>query len=396
MFIYQTCLDLQSGVKIKGGPYGRPYVFPPVMLVTSCFPCTQVTFLLKNTDHFSNFASLINWTSCLYILYICMYVASSARGPKRETHSARTVISMAPQQNKWSLQGATALVTGGTGGIGWTTHFSSSLLFDFLMSQPAGWLYTISVRWSSSSDIFHSNLVSCFDDAYDVHNDRHAVVEELAGLGASVYTCTFAEAELQECLDKWKAKGLQVAGSVCDVSSRAGREKLMDDVSRFFNSKLNILVSCLINIVYIYNMMRVWLYIHPDARVLGFYAKHACSGCSSLANIICAFARESVRGKQRRNNYFEAYGQLHGRGFRVHDEHQSRVGLPREPTSAPATHGLRIRERGVPILCRWRYVGRGRIALRNHQRYTVINQDLWIRVFVSKRLPKTENVPTPK
>lgn len=72
-----------------------------------------------------------------------------------------------------------------------------------------------------------------------------------------MYTCTFAEAELQECLDKWKAKGLQVAGSVCDVSSRAGREKLMDDVSRFFNSKLNILVSCLINIVYIYNMMRV-------------------------------------------------------------------------------------------------------------------------------------------
>ncbi|XP_031402366.1 LOW QUALITY PROTEIN: tropinone reductase homolog At1g07450-like [Punica granatum] len=94
-----------------------------------------------------------------------------------------------PQQNKWSLHGMTALVTGGTRGIG------------------------------------------------------HAVVEELAGLGASVYTCTFTEAELQECLEKWKVKGLQVTGSVCDVSSRADREKLMKDVSSFFGAKLDILVN---------------------------------------------------------------------------------------------------------------------------------------------------------
>ncbi len=69
------------------------------------------------------------------------------------------------------------------------------------------------------------------------------MVEELSGLGASVYMCTFDEAELQECLEKWKVKGLQVTGSVCDVSSRADREKLMKDVSCFFGAKLNILVS---------------------------------------------------------------------------------------------------------------------------------------------------------
>ncbi|PKI35254.1 hypothetical protein CRG98_044345 [Punica granatum] len=76
---------------------------------------------------------------------------------------------MAPQQNKWSLQGMTALVTGGSAGIG--------------------------------------------------------------------------EPELNECLDHWKVKGFKVAGSVCDVSSRAEREILIKDVSSFFNSKLDILVN---------------------------------------------------------------------------------------------------------------------------------------------------------
>ncbi|KAK4773672.1 hypothetical protein SAY87_028691 [Trapa incisa] len=61
----------------------------------------------------------------------------------------------------------------------------------------------------------------------------HAGVEEVVGLDASVYTCTFDEAESGRPMG-------QVAGSVCDVSSRAEREKLMEDVSNFFNAKLNI------------------------------------------------------------------------------------------------------------------------------------------------------------
>ncbi|GAB4860105.1 hypothetical protein Ancab_011583 [Ancistrocladus abbreviatus] len=90
---------------------------------------------------------------------------------------------------RWSLNGMTALVTGGTKGIG------------------------------------------------------HAVVGELAGLGATVHTCAQNEAGLDACLIDWKSKGFQVSGSVIDVSSRAQREKLMETVSSLFHGKLNILVN---------------------------------------------------------------------------------------------------------------------------------------------------------
>ncbi|THU53609.1 hypothetical protein C4D60_Mb10t16240 [Musa balbisiana] len=90
---------------------------------------------------------------------------------------------------RWSLGGMTALVTGGTRGIG------------------------------------------------------HAVVEELAGLGASVHTCSRKEADLTECLRKWAAKGFRVTGSVCDLSSREQRDQLIREVSATFNGKLNILVN---------------------------------------------------------------------------------------------------------------------------------------------------------
>ncbi|KAL5747931.1 hypothetical protein ACOSQ2_025228 [Xanthoceras sorbifolium] len=91
--------------------------------------------------------------------------------------------------NRWSLEGMTALVTGGTKGLG------------------------------------------------------HAVVEELTELGATVHTCSRNKAELNKCIHEWKIKGFIVSGSVCDVSSRSEREKLMDEVSSLFNGKLNILIN---------------------------------------------------------------------------------------------------------------------------------------------------------
>ncbi|PIA40440.1 hypothetical protein AQUCO_02500266v1 [Aquilegia coerulea] len=90
---------------------------------------------------------------------------------------------------RWSLQGMTALVTGGSKGIG------------------------------------------------------HAIVEELASLGASVYTCARSETQLNQVIEEWKELGFRVTGSVCDISVRQQREKLMEDVSSIFNGKLNIFVS---------------------------------------------------------------------------------------------------------------------------------------------------------
>ena len=72
---------------------------------------------------------------------------------------------------------------------------------------------------------------------------RHAIVEELAGFGATVHTCSRNEVDLNECLSECRKKGLQVTGSVCDVSSRAERENLISTASNLFNGKLNILVS---------------------------------------------------------------------------------------------------------------------------------------------------------
>lgn len=93
------------------------------------------------------------------------------------------------RDDRWSLNGMTALVTGGSEGIGL------------------------------------------------------AVVKELAKLGAKVHTCARNEARLEERIRDWEAKGLQVSGSICDASLRAEREKLMEIVSSKFNGVLNILVN---------------------------------------------------------------------------------------------------------------------------------------------------------
>ncbi|XP_010256817.1 PREDICTED: tropinone reductase homolog At5g06060-like isoform X3 [Nelumbo nucifera] len=74
-------------------------------------------------------------------------------------------------------------------------------------------------------------------------NQSHAIVEELAGLGAIVHTCSRNEDELNCCLGDWMTKGFQVTESVCDVSAQLQRKDLMETVSSVFSGKLNILIN---------------------------------------------------------------------------------------------------------------------------------------------------------
>uniref|UniRef100_A0ACD5W8K6 Uncharacterized protein n=1 Tax=Avena sativa TaxID=4498 RepID=A0ACD5W8K6_AVESA len=71
----------------------------------------------------------------------------------------------------------------------------------------------------------------------------HAIVEELAGFGARVHTCSRNAAELEECRRRWEELKLPVTVSVCDVSVRAEREMLMETVYQTFDGKLDILVN---------------------------------------------------------------------------------------------------------------------------------------------------------
>ncbi|KAF5953729.1 hypothetical protein HYC85_006585 [Camellia sinensis] len=96
---------------------------------------------------------------------------------------------MSSRDGRWSLKGMTALVTGGTRGIG------------------------------------------------------YAIVEELAEFGAVIHTCSRNQTELNERLKEWESKGYRVTGSVCDMLSRDQREKLMKTVSSVFNGNFNILVN---------------------------------------------------------------------------------------------------------------------------------------------------------
>ncbi|CAO1940243.1 unnamed protein product [Urochloa humidicola] len=105
---------------------------------------------------------------------------------------AATAASRSREESRWSLAGKTALVTGGTRGIGL------------------------------------------------------AIVEELARLGARVHTCSRTAGDLDACRRRWAGKGFladAITASVCDVSSQRDREGLVGTVRDLFQGQLHILVN---------------------------------------------------------------------------------------------------------------------------------------------------------
>jgi NAD(P)-dependent dehydrogenase (short-subunit alcohol dehydrogenase family) len=112
----------------------------------------------------------------------------------------------------------------------------------------------------------------------------HAVVEELAGFGAQVHTCSRSAADLEECRRRWAEKGLSVTVSFCDVAAHADRERLVDTVKATFDGELDILVN--------------------NAGLLFFKPAMECT--------------------------------VHGEGLRADDGDQPGVVLPPQPARAPA------------------------------------------------------------
>lgn len=91
--------------------------------------------------------------------------------------------------SRWRLDGCTALVTGGTKGIG------------------------------------------------------KAAVAELCGLGARVFFCARNQAEIDACLAEWTAQGFEVGACACDVAVASQRAALLAAASTFFGGKLSFLFA---------------------------------------------------------------------------------------------------------------------------------------------------------
>ncbi|KAF8718778.1 hypothetical protein HU200_025080 [Digitaria exilis] len=104
--------------------------------------------------------------------------------------AAETTGTAIGSSGRWALHGKTALVTGGTRGIGYASPQTAILFLPHLQTR------------------------------YELRRN---------------------EEELGERVKEWEARGFRVTGSVCDLSARDQRERLLREVADRFGGKLDIL-----------------------------------------------------------------------------------------------------------------------------------------------------------
>jgi Tropinone reductase 1 len=110
---------------------------------------------------------------------------------------------------------------------------------------------------------------------------RRAIVEELASLGASVYTCARSSEDLDAAITDWKGRGLDVSGIACDISKSEGRQALLQGIEAAFKGKLDILVS---------SSIKRCSFVTPDERCPScFYlqtdSSHVAAGVGSRPGV---------------------------------------------------------------------------------------------------------------
>lgn len=138
---------------------------------------------------------------------------------------------MSATTTPFRLDGKTAVVTGGTKGLGCVHSPPPARLAT--PPRPSS-IFLTTARESATSLTF---------EFPSPPSPSRAIVESLASHGATVHTCARTSADVDAAVAEWRARGLRVTGSACDVSDPAQRATLVADAVRALGDSLDILVS---------------------------------------------------------------------------------------------------------------------------------------------------------